>query len=43
MDEALTWMLTNGDQLSAEEEGMEDGEGESEDQLQRTHWIVSMP
>ena len=30
VDEALTWILTNGERLSAEDEGMEDGE-EDED------------
>jgi hypothetical protein len=30
VDEALTWILTNGERLSAEDEGMEDGEDDED-------------
>jgi hypothetical protein len=32
VDEALTWILTNGERLSAEDEGMEEGEGSEDEQ-----------
>lgn len=34
VDEALTWILTNGERLSAEDEGMEEDEDEDDDEIE---------